>query len=267
MKRNVLTVTVAASLALGLTACTVPSDSEPASSASPASGATAVDPGAVSPALEGYDADVVEQLWEREELTPRDRSLVTVAQLIAANQNAELEVYLERALDDGVTPSELSETITHLAFYSGWQNAMAAVPILTEVFESRGVDSSELPARDPELLPLNEEAESARAAQVQADFGDVAPGVVENTADVLFRDLWLRPDLAPRDRSLITVVALISAGQVAQIPYHLNRAVDNGLTADEVSEVLNHLAFYAGWPRVFSAMPVVRDALAARPAG
>jgi len=94
---------------------------------------------------------------------------------------------------------------------------------------------------------------------VQQNFGTVAPGVVQFTTDVLFRDLWLRPGLAPRDRSLVTVSALVATGQVAQITYHLNRAMDNGLTRDEASEVMTQLAFYAGWPNVFSALPVVKD--------
>jgi 4-carboxymuconolactone decarboxylase len=71
--------------------------------------------------------------------------------------------------------------------------------------------------------------------------------------------LWLRPGLAPRDRSLVTVSALIATGQVAQIPYHLNRAMDNGLTQGEAAEALTHLAFYVGWPNVFSALPVAKD--------
>src|SRR5919109_1112740 len=77
--------------------------------------------------------------------------------------------------------------------------------------------------------------------------------------DPLLRDLWLRPDLAPRDRSLVTVSALIASGQVAQVAYHLNRAMDNGLTRAQASEALTHLAFYAGWPNVFSALPVAKD--------
>jgi len=70
---------------------------------------------------------------------------------------------------------------------------------------------------------------------------------------------WLRPDLAPRDRSLATVSALIASGQVAQITYHLNRAMDNGLTQTQAAEVVTHLAFYAGWPNAFSALPVAKD--------
>jgi hypothetical protein len=77
-------------------------------------------------------------------------------------------------------------------------------------------------------MPLNEEAEEQRATQVNNNFGHVSPGLVQNTTDLLFRDLWLRPGLAPRDRSLVTVSALIASGQVAQITYHLNRAMDNG---------------------------------------
>jgi 4-carboxymuconolactone decarboxylase len=81
---------------------------------------------------------------------------------------------------------------------------------------------------------------------------------VDYTGDLLFSDLWLRPDLAPRDRSLVIVSALIAAGQVAQIPFHLNRAMDNGLTKAQAAEVLTHLAFYAGWPNAMSAVPVVK---------
>jgi alkylhydroperoxidase/carboxymuconolactone decarboxylase family protein YurZ len=81
----------------------------------------------------------------------------------------------------------------------------------------------------------------------------------------VIRDLWLRPDLAPRDRSLVTVSALIASGQVAQVPYHLNRAMDNGLTQPQAAEVIAHLAFYAGWPNAFSSLPVARDVFEKRP--
>jgi 4-carboxymuconolactone decarboxylase len=87
----------------------------------------------------------------------------------------------------------------------------------------------------------------------------VSPALVQYTTDVLFRDLWLRPDLAPRDRSLVTVSALITSGQVAQVPYHLNKAMDNGLTQTEAGEVIAQLAFCAGWPNAFSAMPVAKE--------
>jgi 4-carboxymuconolactone decarboxylase len=102
------------------------------------------------------------------------------------------------------------------------------------------------------------------AERVEQDVGPVSPGLVQYTGEFLFRDLWLRPDLAPRDRSLVTVSALIANGDVAQIPFHLNKALDNGPTQPQASEVLAHLAFYAGWPNVFSAVPVVKGVFDSR---
>ncbi len=221
---------------------------------------TANDIRAVSPALEQYtQSRLLVDLWKRPDLSPRDRSIVTLSALIARNQTVQLAYYLNLALDNGVKPSEISEIITHLAFYSGWENAMSAVVIAKEVFHKRGIGPAQLPPSSVELLPLDEAAEAKRAAGVEQNFGTVAPGVVQYTTDVLFRDLWLRPALAPRDRSLVTVSALIASGQVAQISYHLNRAMDNGLTQRQASEVLTHLAFYAGWPNVFSALPVAKE--------
>ena len=213
----------------------------------------------VSPALAHYTHTAIEEgLWKRPDLSPRDRSIVTVSALIARNQTIGMLHYFNIALDNHVKASELSEIITHLAFYSGWSNAFAAVAIVKDIFEQRGIGTDQLPEVSPALLPLNEAAEIDRASRVQQDIGEVVPGVVQYTTDLLFRDLWLRPALAPRDRSLVTVSALIASSQSAQITYHLNRAMDNGLKKAEASEVLTHLAFYAGWPNVFSALPVVK---------
>jgi 4-carboxymuconolactone decarboxylase len=220
----------------------------------------------VAPALETYTRDrLLAEVWKRPDLAPRDRSIATLAALIARNQTVEMPFYLALALDNGVKPREVSEIITHLAFYSGWANAMAAVAVAKEVFAERGIGADQLPVASPSPLPLDEAAEAQRATRVGQQFGAVAPGIVQYTTDVLFRDLWLRPDLAPRDRSLVTVSALIASGQVAQIPYHLNRAMDNGLTAAQAGEVVTHLAFYAGWPNAFSALPVVKEVVEKRP--
>ena len=214
----------------------------------------------VSPALEQYTkGPLLDGLWKRRELSPRDRSIVTVAALIARIQTIEMPFHFALALDNGVKRAELSEMITHLAFYSGWANAMSAVGVAKDIFRTRGVVTNDLPPAKVKLLPPNEEAESQRAAQVSNNFGQVSAGLVQNTTDLLFRDLWLRPALAPRDRSLVTLSALIASGQVAQINYHLNRAMDNGLTQTQASEVLTHIAFYAGWPNAFSALPVVKE--------
>lgn len=220
----------------------------------------------VSPALEAYTGDeLFGRVWQDDALSMRDRGLVTVAAMIARNQSDGLAEYIALSLDNGVTPAEISETITHLAFYAGWQNAMSAADAAADVFAARNVSADDLPPVDPaDMLPLDEEGEAARQSSVQSNFGDVSQGVVDNTEELLFLDLWLRPALAPRDRSLVTVAALIAAGHVNQITFHLNRAMDNGLSKDEASAMLAHLAFYAGWPNVFSAMPVAGDVFESR---
>jgi len=212
----------------------------------------------VAPALERYRQGPLAELWKRAGLSARDRSLVTVAALIARNQTVEMPEQFDLALQNGVRPSELSEVITHLAFYSGWANVMSAAAIAKDIFHKRGIGADQLPPASGELLPIDEAAEAQRASRVEQDAGSVAPGVVQYTRDLLFRELWLRPALAPRDRSLVTVSALVASGQVAQVTYHLNRAMESGLTKAEASEVLTQLAFYAGWPNVFSAIPVAK---------
>jgi 4-carboxymuconolactone decarboxylase len=263
---KILTVVVA-SLSLMVLACSKSNKTEATSGSNGVQPAlTAEDVRMVSPALERYaQGTLMGDLWKRPDLSPRDRSIVTLAALVTRNQVVEMPYHFNLALDNGVKPSEISEIITHLAFYSGWGNAMSAVAVAKDVFSKRGIGPDQLPPASAELLPIDEAAEAQRTARVEQDVGPVAPGVVQYTSDVLFHDLWLRPALAPRDRSMVTVSALIASGQVAQIPYHLNRAMDNGLTKMQASEVLTHLAFYAGWPNVFSAIPVAKGVFEGRP--
>lgn len=214
----------------------------------------------VSPVLEHYSREsLLGGLWKRPELSPRDRSVVTIAAIIARLQTYEMPMHFALALDNGVKPAELSEIIAHLAFYAGWGNAMAAVAAAKDVFQRRNIAIDQLPPVKDKPLPLDEAAERQRATQVAGNFGAVSPGLVRNTTELLFLDLWLRPALAPRDRSLVTVSALIANGQTAQMPFHLNRAMDNGLTQEQAAEVLTHIAFYAGWPCAMSALPVAKD--------
>lgn len=213
----------------------------------------------VTPALaHTTEARLHAEVWNRPWLNKRDRSLVTLTAMVTLGHECTLTDAFEQAIENGVTPGELSETITHLAYYSGWGSAMGAVGPASEVFERHGVGVEQLPKAVETLLAVDEVAESLRAATVEENYGAVAPGVVQYTTEALFRELWLRPGLAPRDRCLVTVSSLIASGHVAQLTYHLGRAIDHGLTREQSSEVLTQLAFYAGWPRVFSALPVVK---------
>jgi 4-carboxymuconolactone decarboxylase len=93
----------------------------------------------------------------------------------------------------------------------------------------------------------------------QTMVGDFAPKLVELTDQVLFDDVWERKELSKRDRSLITVAALIALNRPDQLRFHLNYAVENGLKKEELIEVITHLAFYSGWPNAMSAIMVAKD--------
>jgi 4-carboxymuconolactone decarboxylase len=89
--------------------------------------------------------------------------------------------------------------------------------------------------------------------------GDVAPKLAELTDDILFDDIWERPGLSKRDRSLITVSTLVALNRTEQLPFHLRRALENGIRKEEVIEVITHLAFYSGWPTAMSAVLLVKE--------
>ena len=92
--------------------------------------------------------------------------------------------------------------------------------------------------------------------------GDIAPKLAELTDEVLFGDVWARPGLARRDRSLITVATLVANGSTEQLVGHLRLAKQNGLSEAELVEAITHLAFYAGWPRAMSAVTVAKRVFA-----
>lgn len=93
--------------------------------------------------------------------------------------------------------------------------------------------------------------------------GDVAPKLADITDEVLFQDIWERPQLSKRDRSLATCAALIALGRTEQMEFHFPRALENGVTREELIELITHLAFYVGWPAAMSAVARARAALAA----
>lgn len=95
-------------------------------------------------------------------------------------------------------------------------------------------------------------------SNARKNFGDVAPGLADYTDQVLFGDLWKRPNLSPRDRSLVTIASLISLYRHNELPFHLKRAIENGVTRDEIAETITHLAFYGGWPVASTAIPIAR---------
>lgn len=106
--------------------------------------------------------------------------------------------------------------------------------------------------------------DSARPSVAQQLMGDIAPKLAQLTDSVLFGDVWARPGLSPRDRSLVTVSALIAMNRPDQLRSHLVRAHANGVTRDELVEAITHLAFYAGWPSAVTAVGVAKEVLPQR---
>ncbi|BBH19240.1 4-carboxymuconolactone decarboxylase [Paenibacillus baekrokdamisoli] len=102
-------------------------------------------------------------------------------------------------------------------------------------------------------------SDSKELTVAQKMMGDFAPKIVELTDDVLFGDIWRRKELSPRDRSLITVSSLITGGNTQQLKSHLNLAKQNGLSEEELIEIMTHLAFYAGWPKAMTALTVAKE--------
>lgn len=217
-----------------------------------------------APALADDTDDVLfGDVWRRPELAPRDRSLVTVSVLITTGRTGQLKGHLGRALDNGVRPQEISAVVGHLAFYAGWPSAVSALDVVDEVFTVRGVDRSSLgrPAIAARARGPSDGSTRALDPRLAA-----APKLAELTADVL-EELWRRPDLTRRDRSLVTIAAVAAMGQHGELATHLRRGLDHGLTPVELGEALTHLAFYAGWPRSTSAIAVADGVLRERTSG
>src|SRR3954466_13376755 len=99
------------------------------------------------------------------------------------------------------------------------------------------------------------------SSPLRAALGEFSPKLVDLTEAVLFGDVWERPQLSKRDRSLITCAALVATGKTEQMTFHFPRALENGVTEEELVEMLTHLAFYAGWPNAMSALTKAKELL------
>ncbi len=197
------------------------------------------------------------EIWERPELSKRDRSLITIAVLQALVRD-ELQLHIPRGLDNGLTPEEISEVILHVTFYAGWPTGVQASLMAADAFAERGVSIGPL-AR----APVAEELPSAPLSATGAYAAVPRLGELRNS--VLYGDVWERPQLSKRDRSLITVAVLQAQYATNQLRTHINRALDeNGVTPQELSEVILHVTFYAGWPAAVNAGGLAAEAYEAR---
>jgi 4-carboxymuconolactone decarboxylase len=207
----------------------------------------------LAPGLASLTDDVLYgDVWRRPELSPRDRSLVTIAILIATGRTAQLAGHLSRGFDNGLQPRETSGVLAHLAIYSGWPSAVSALQVYEQVYAARKVDTAALREVGPRLPALP--ASAGRPPALDPSVAAVAPKFAQLTADVVIGDLWRRPDLATRDRSLVTIAALAAMGDDDQLDVYVRRGLESGLTRAEIAEAVTHLAFYAGWGKASTAM-------------
>ncbi len=215
----------------------------------------------VAPGMAALTDDVLYgDVWRRTDLSPRDRSLVTITALIAMGKTTPLAGHLGRALDNGLQPKEASGLLAHLAIYCGWPSAVAALDAYEQVYTARKIDTDALRAVGPRLPPHASDAARAKAAT--DPLSAVAPKFVQLTNDVVFDDLWRRSDLSLRDRSLVTIVALAAMGDDDQLEFYLRRGLESGLARAQIAEALTHLGFYTGWSRATKALTVTRRTLA-----
>lgn len=226
---------------------------------------------AVAPRFAEYtDRLLFGEVWARPGLSMRDKSMLTCAVLIALNRAPYLKFHAARALDNGLTPHELGAIVTQLAIYCGWPMATAAVMEIAPLYAERGIGADEVASLAIPPLTPDPEMEERRKAVLDASIGAVSPPLAQYSNALLFGDLWLHPELAPRDRSLITLAAIWAMGLQPLLDYQYTRAFDNGVSRAEISDALAHCAFYIGWPRAMAAAMVAReviDRLEARAAG
>jgi 4-carboxymuconolactone decarboxylase len=208
----------------------------------------------LAPVMADYTSRVLfGDVYERPELSARDRGLVTISVLIATGKPDQLQVHLGRALGSGVKPIEASGVLSTLAIYAGWPSAVVALAVYDRVYTSRNVDTGPLKAAVASLSP-ERAGDAAQRRSTNEQFGVIAPKFGQLTNDVVFNDLWRRPDLSPRDRSLVTLSALAAMGDDDLLDPYLRRAVESGLTRDQITEAFTHLAFYAGWGKATRAI-------------
>ena len=197
------------------------------------------------------------EVWERPYLSKRDRSLITIA-VLQALAREELAIHIPRGLDNGLTPEEISEIILHVTFYSGWPTGVQASITAAEAFEARGLTLGDLP-RAPAL-----DAEVTTPGGLSDAYAAVPRlGALRNS--LLYGDIWERPLLSKRDRSLITVAVNQALYVTNELRLHIDRALDqNGVQPQELSEVVLHVTFYAGWPAAVNAGRLLTAAFEAR---
>lgn len=227
-------------------------------------------------ALGSFAFETVGAMWDRPQLSRRDRSLMIISTLAAQARDDELVLHTQIGLRHGLTRVEIEEVLPMTAAYAGFPAAMAA---------SRAVDEGLRQAEGVERLserhgatPKDDSVRDADGAEVRARMTGFAPlkpaealeAMVDRLGDLgelthrwAFGEVWSRPELSRRDRSIVVIAVLVSLGVEGPLTFHVRAGLEHGLTQAEIEEMINHLGLYAGLPRAITAMTIARRALAA----
>jgi len=227
-------------------------------------------------ALGSFAFDTVGDMWSRPQLSRRDRSLFIIATLAAQARGEELELHTGIGLGHGLTRIEIEEILLHVAAYAGFPAAMASSRVIdTALRNAEGTD--QLSVRTPAAKKGDEQRDQDAARvfrTISGGRGGTDPATdLANLADALgdvgviayrwaFGEIWARDELSLRDRSIVVIAILVALGQQAELNVHVPAGLAHGLQREEITEVITHLALYAGIPRAVDAMRTARAAFA-----
>ena len=209
--------------------------------------------GDFAPEFARYNDDILfGEVWSRNDiLSLHDRSIVTICALVGSGiLDSSLKYHIQNAKKNGVTRDEIVEIVTQLAFYAGWPKAWAVFPMAKEIYgdDAHG-NSIEI---EPEPYPQD---------AGRKFLGDFAPEFARYNDDILFGEVWSRNNiLSLHDRSIVTVSTLVGAGIFTDaLKHHLANAKANGVTKEEMVEIITQLGFYAGWPKAWAVFPMAKE--------
>ena len=208
--------------------------------------------GDFAPEFARYNDDILfGEVWSRNNiLSLHDRSIVTICGLVGSGiLDSSLQYHIQTAKKNGITRDEMVEIVTQLGFYAGWPKAWAVFPMAKEVY---GDDAAKT---------FDNVGETITQTAGHDNLGDFAPDFAHYNDDILFGEVWSRNNiLSLHDRSIVTVSTLIGAGIFTDaLKHHLTNAKNNGVTKEEMVEIITQLAFYAGWAKAWAVFPMAKE--------
>lgn len=218
---------------------------------------------------------VMGDVWARPGLARRDRSIATLSSLVCQGRERELRFHVRAALEHGLTREEVVEIVTHLCAYAGFPAAQEAMEVALAVFGELDGGAA-APARAPAPRKHDDERTrdglevfsklTGRDLRGRADDDlEARMGLVGKFAmEWAFGEIWCRPELSRRDRSLLIVAALTTLGKPAELDIHIPGALNHGVTEAELTELMGHLIVYTGFPAAVEASSVLRRVLKER---